>query len=111
MKIKINNIPWKVVFTDKESKRMKKDKDTFFLGLCEYDKARISIRKNQTVEVMRGTVIHELVHAFLFAYGVNVTGDEEMCNFFGAYADEIVRLTDEIMKKGVMKVADSYRNK
>lgn len=90
---------------------MKETKEMLYFGLCEYDKARINIRKKQTVEVMRSTVIHELVHAFLFSYGVEVTDNEEMCNFFGAFGDEIIKLTDEIMKKGVMKVVDSYRNK
>lgn len=86
-----------------------KNKDEY-LGLCECDKARISIRKNQTVEVMRTTVIHELVHAYKFSYGADISDDEGMCNFFGAHADKIVDHADFIMRKGKTKVADNYRN-
>lgn len=109
MKIKINNDIWKVKLTDGNKKKMSPDKNHFNLGLTEYKKLLINIRKGVPKSVARSTVIHELTHAFLFSYGNKVEGEERMCDFFGAHADEIVNLTNQIMER-VVNSADYRRD-
>ncbi len=43
-------------------------------------------------------MIHELVHALLFSYGINAEGatEEEICDLIGAHLDELVRLKEAI---------------
>ncbi len=74
------------------------DEDHDILGLTEPIKNHISIRKGMSLQTTRETVIHELVHAFIFAYGYHVESEEAMCDFFGAQGDEIIRIADQIMK-------------
>lgn len=109
MKIKIHKDVWKVKLTDGDKKKMTPDKNSYNLGLTEYGKQTINIRKGLSLSVARSTVIHELVHAFLFSYGNTVEGEERMCDFFGAHADEIVNLTNQIMER-VVNSADYRRD-
>lgn len=108
MKIKIHNDVWKVKLTNANRKKMTPDKDHYNLGLAEYDKLIINIRTGLSESVARSTIIHELVHAFQFSYGNQVEGEEQMCDFFGVHGDEIISLTDQIMK-GVIDSADKGR--
>ncbi len=109
MKIKIANDVWKIKLKDGDSKKMHPSKDRINFGLTEYTRLVINIRKEMPLSLARSTVIHELVHAFIFSYGHEVDGEEAMCNFFGVHADEILELTEQIMK-GVIEVADNRRN-
>ena len=99
MTIKIHNYKWRVKFVSECS-----IDDTACLGLTEYLEQTIKIRKGMSKELTRATVIHELVHAFLFCYGIqdDPYKEEQVCEFFGVHADEIMNLTEKIMKGEVM---------
>lgn len=100
MEVLINGYPFRIEFVDGDIEKMNPDKDHYNLGLTEYREGIISIRKGLNRPMTRSTVIHELVHAFIFAFGYTVECEEAMCDFFGAQADEILRLTNQIMGKG-----------
>lgn len=97
MKIKIHNDVWKVKLVDSNAKKMNPDPNSYNFGLTEYKELLISIMDGRSESVTRATLIHELVHAFLFSYGHTVEGEEAMCDFFGVHGDEIIDLTDRIM--------------
>ncbi len=63
----------------------------------------ISIRKGLNERTTRSTVIHELTHAFMFAFGYTIEGEEAMCDFFGSQGDDIIKMADSIMKAIRMK--------
>ena len=109
MRIKIHKDTWKVKMASANKKKMTPDKGHYNLGLTEFDRLVINIRTGLSESVARSTVIHELTHAFLFSYGNQVEGEEQMCDFFGVHGDEIISLTDQIMKK-VNKNADRSAN-
>lgn len=109
MKIKIHKDIWKVKLTDGSKKKMTPDEDHYNRGLTEYSKLLINIRTGLAESVARSTVIHELVHAFLFSYGNLVEGEEQMCDFFGVHGDKIIQLADQIMEE-VIHSADKGRN-
>ena len=97
MKIKIHNDVWKVKLVDANAKKMNPDPDSYNFGLTEYKELLISIMDGRSESVTRSTLIHELVHAFLFSYGHTVEGEEAMCDFFGVHGDEIIDLTNQII--------------
>lgn len=99
MEVLINGHPFKLEFVDGDSEKMNPDQDHYNLGLTEYCDGVISIRRGLNKQTTRSTVIHELIHAFIFAFGYAVEGEEAMCNFFGSQGDGILRLTNEIMEK------------
>lgn len=100
MKIKINNQTWTVKFVPGEDSHLQDEKDTY-LGLTYYLTQEIFIRKDMASETTRATVIHELTHAAISAYGHSADkyDEEAVCNFTGAHLDEIYNLTEKILKK------------
>lgn len=100
MKIKINNYNWSVHFEEPDAEIM--NDDGYYIGLTLFHKLSIHIRKGLPEELTRSTVIHELVHAFLFTYGIKEDeyDEEKVCEFFGTHADQIMKLTDKIMTMG-----------
>lgn len=98
MQIKINGYKWVIKIVDGNTEKMHPQKDRINLGLTEYCEGIINIRKGMNKKVKRSTVIHELIHAFLFSYGYDVNDEESMCDFFGSQGDRIIELTNKIMK-------------
>lgn len=62
-------------------KKMNPDQNSYNFGLTEYKELLISIMDGRSESVTRSTLIHELVHAFMFSYGHTVEGEEAMCDF------------------------------
>ncbi len=100
MCVEINGIVFTIVMVDAEinTDDMYNTDDSYTMGLTNYRRQTISIRKGLTDIAKRQTVIHELVHAFMYAFGYTVESEEAMCNFFGSQADNIMKLTEKIMK-------------
>lgn len=109
MEFKINADTWKVVVLDGEHEKMHPEQDSYNLGLTEYCENVINIRKGMTASVTRSTVIHELVHAFIFSYGYHVEDEESMCDFFASQGTAIMEITEQIMK-GVNFDVENTRN-
>lgn len=98
MEIIINKISFKVKFVDGNDIKMNRE-DRLYFGITEYLEPTISIRKGLDCITLRSTIIHELIHAFIHAFGYHFDGDESVCDFMGAQADEIMKLTDQIMEE------------
>lgn len=52
-------------------------------------------------DMLRRTIIHELVHAFIWTYGLENSKpftEEQMCNFFETYYQDIIKLSERILK-------------
>lgn len=65
MRFKANNLTWNIDFVNEDKSLMNSDNGMYF-GLTEYQSQKISIRTGLSKEMTRETVIHELVHCFLF---------------------------------------------
>lgn len=98
MEIIINKITFKVQFVDGNNVKMNPEPDCY-LGLTEFLELTINIRKGLSGVVSRATVIHELTHAFIYAFGYHLENEESFCDFMGAQADEIMKLADQITEE------------
>lgn len=102
MEFTVNKLNWKMEYIDSENVQVNNE-DGCFLGVTDFIDQRIIIRKGLTEQMTRQTVIHELCHCFLMSYAVHTScyDEEQVCNFLGAYIDDILELTNKFMKKGV----------
>lgn len=94
IKIKIHNSSWNVILKSLQ------DVDGEPAGITFRDIKTILINSDFTIE-LRNTIIHELVHAFVYEYGfsqVDMTS-ENHAEFIAAYLDDIYLLTNKIEKK------------
>lgn len=101
MTVKINGTKWNVIWVKKDSKKLFCD-DTQCLGVTYFDNCRIYLDKGLVEKTFEETVVHELTHAFLYSYDVNLSdGDnveETICDFIGAHIKKISKLTSKIVK-------------
>ena len=97
--IKINGLKWKIFFVASESPKLTdEDNKRNILGITYFRECEIYIDKSLSKPLRKQTVIHELVHALLFSYGINAEGatEEEICDLIGAHLDELVKLKEAI---------------
>ena len=74
--------------------------EKLYFGLTKYLEQEIYINSELSVQQERQTLIHELTHAFMHAYGFSfINGDipiEIMCDFIGCYCDDIIKVANEV---------------
>lgn len=94
MKIKINNYDWNIKLVPKKEI----DGD---LGLCHYADLTIKIGKEQDKQLIKDTILHEIIHAFIFSYGFdkNSYTNEEITCFFTQNIPNIIKIRDDAIKE------------
>lgn len=102
MKVKINDMKWKISWVGKEREELFCD-DVKCLGVTYFDRRHIFIDKGQTWESFEKTAIHELTHAFLYEFGVDLNDPnddvaETVCYFTENHCGEMLKLADKIVK-------------
>ncbi len=100
MKFKINGLKWEVYSVQRDDEKLKV-KDNECLGITYYKDLQIFLDRSLSRELFRQTVIHELIHAFAFSFGVHLIANEKteesVCDFMGSHLDEIYMTANEIM--------------
>lgn len=88
----INEQIWTIEEKNRDEIKGRLDASGMCLGMCEYEPRIITLANNLSREQKMNTLRHELVHAFLFAYGFmyfQTFTDEQMADFFGYYGDKM----------------------
>lgn len=96
IKININGIDWNIEFEDESDP----DLGTEYIGRTVQWKQRIVVNKTVTPQIMREVLIHELTHATLASQGRYFQQQfttEDVCEFVGFNADNIIEKADYIM--------------
>lgn len=101
MKFKVNGLTWTVQSVQRDSEKLQVNGEDC-LGTTYFQDLQIYIDRSLPEILFRQTVIHELVHAFTFSFGVHLVAnegtEEPVCDFIGAHLDEIYSVTNKIMK-------------
>ena len=74
--MKINNLEWKVCYSD----NLKED----LFGQTNYETLTIYIKKQLNIQNAERTLIHEIVHAYCYSYGLMYFESfdrEQLCEF------------------------------
>ncbi len=107
VKFKVNGLTWEVQSVQRNNDKLKVNNDEC-LGVTYYKDLQIFLDCSLSKELFRQTVIHELVHAFAFSFGVHLVANEKteepVCDFMGSHLDEIYMTANKIMavyKEGV----------
>lgn len=108
MKFKAGGLTWEVQSVQRDNEKLKLHGNEC-LGVTYYKDLQIFLDGSLPKKLFRQTVIHELIHAFSFSFGVqlvaNAKTEEPVCNFMGSHLDEIYMTANKIMaacyKKGV----------
>lgn len=84
MTVKINKRYYTIKFDTLERE------DALGVTMCKIGEIRLA--NDMDKDLSYSTLIHELVHAYLFECGMprETYSQEDVCNFFGAYGKEII---------------------
>lgn len=98
MNFKINGLKWKLSDVERGNDRLTLKNGNTCFGVTSYQDLEIWIDGTQPKELYRQTLIHELIHAFTFSFGVhlfaNENTEESICDFMGAHLDEIMKIVN-----------------
>lgn len=97
----INGFAWNVFFVDKTHPELideNGEQDAY--GITLFREGEIYIDSELPDGLMRKTIVHELMHAIAFSYGVDLecASEETICDFVGAHFDELKTLRKAVLK-------------
>ena len=73
----------------------------YTIGVCDDPLKTIFIANDLTPYWLKRVLCHELVHAAMFSYNVELTLEQEelMADLVSTYGEEIIEITDGVFKK------------
>ncbi len=91
----INGVRWGVRLVAPAHPMLLTPWRTHALGVCDKVTQTIYIDKTLSKRKLRETLCHEIVHASMFSYGIDLSYDEEemVAELVSQYGDEIINLT------------------
>lgn len=109
MTVKIRGVEWTVLWVKKSSEKLFYD-DTQCLGVTYFDERVIYLDRGLSGKSFEKTVVHELVHAFLYEYDIDLEDadkavEEIVCDFIGARIRKISKLASRIVKAWKLEAA------
>ena len=105
VKLKINNLNWTVHFVDCPNGINPldiKDIDEHNLGLTRRSFDIILINKDLPLDLLKRTIDHELVHAYMWSFGLNQFqsfNEENVSDFFETHGRNIIKDSDMVFSK------------
>lgn len=77
------------------------DNGEFTIGVCDDNTKTIYISNLLRGEKLKQVLCHEIVHAAMFSYNVELDYEQEelLANLIAIYGKEIVQITDNIFKR------------
>jgi len=112
--VKIKRLNWEVHAEDPKTSR-EKDFEVGDCGDTLFIKKKIYINSTMEDDLVYETIKHELVHAYLFSYGMGqIKFDEEVvCDFVSTYGDSIIKDSKDLFEayKYMTEPHNKRRNK
>ena len=101
--VRINGVPWKIEGCKEDAEILKEDDEEVF-GITYYGKSEIYVRtENVSEKVLYRTIVHELVHAWIYSTGYTEAiaaenSEESVANFMESYGESLLRMAKKIYK-------------
>lgn len=104
----INGVTWRVFLTSPVHPMLLRSDGSLTIGACDDDTRAIYINENLEPKLMRKVLCHEVAHAAMFSYGVDLTIDQEelLADLMATYGQEIICTTNRIINEN----RESYCN-
>ena len=99
--ININGEDWEVLLVSPDSPSLIRNDGSQTIGMCDDHLKIIYISDNLSNELTKKVLCHELTHAAMFSYNINLTHEQEelLANLISIYGQEIVHMTNLLFKR------------
>ena len=97
----INNEWWKIEFVPPYSYHLRRHDGTYTIGVCNDIDKKIYISEELYGQLLKKVICHELTHAAMFSYNVNLTIEQEeiLADIIATYGEEIIKMTNTLFDK------------
>lgn len=103
--ININGEEWRVALVSPFDPMLQRSDKSYTLGVCDDITKTIYMSNNLSQEYMERVLCHELTHAAMFSYNIELTLEQEeiLADLIATYGQEIVHITNLVFKRIVEK--------
>lgn len=97
----INNETWDIALVAPEHPMLQRSDGSFTIGVCDDNKKVIFINDTLDNVLFKKVLCHELTHAAMFSYDVNLGIDEEeiLADIIATYGEEIISITNMLFER------------
>ena len=97
----INDIQWHVIQVPPTHPMLMTSFGDFTLGCCNNSNQIIFIAQGLGWEKFKKVLCHEITHAAMFSYNVELTYDQEelIADILSTYGDEVITVTNRVFNK------------
>lgn len=103
--VKINGEQWRVLLVSPIHPKLFRSDSSLALGVCDDLDKTIYINETVDDEQLKKILCHELTHAAMFSYDVELSLEQEeiLADLIATYGQEIVYMTNLIFKRLIEK--------
>lgn len=97
----INHINWNIKLVSFNHPKVRRSDGSFALGACDDITKTIYISEDVPSYKIKKVLCHEITHAAMFSYNVNLNIDQEelIADLIATYGEEIIAITNKIFAK------------
>ena len=101
----INGVRWQVRLVSPAHPLLLTPWKTHALGVCDKITQTICVDKTLSPHLLKEVLCHELVHAFMFSYAIDLSYEEEemVAEIMSQYGEDIIQRTNAIYNGIKMK--------
>ena len=99
--ININGEEWRIALVPPLDPALRRSDNSYTIGVCDDTVKTIFINKELTQKYIQKVLCHELTHAAMFSYNINLTWEQEeiLADLIATYGQEIVYMTNLVFKR------------
>ncbi len=93
----INGKIWHIKFVSPSNKYLLKEDNTYTIGVCDNISKTIYLSSDLRAEKLSKVLIHELVHAIIFSYNIQLEYEKEelIANIISVYGEKIIKIKNK----------------
>lgn len=97
----INGITWYINFVSSHHPALMRSDGGYAIGVCDNSNNHIYINENLMGALFEKVLCHELTHAAIFSYSINLTIEQEevIADIIATYGEEIIDITNTFFDK------------
>lgn len=99
--ININGRDWEILLVSPFHPMLKRSDGNYALGVCDDYESAIYITEDVKWEYLKKILSHELTHAVMFSYNIDLTFEQEeaFADLLATYGQEIIHKTNLIFQR------------
>jgi hypothetical protein len=97
----INGEEWRILGVEGNDPHLRRADGGYTIGVCDDKLKCIFVAVDLPTLLMKKVLCHEIVHAAMFSYNVDLTLEQEelVADLIATYGEEIIEITNQMFKK------------